>query len=119
MTAEFDRVRTMFSASLAGRTTAAACIAARAAWRSSAIVSVLRPKLATHPPAIVVRTAAIAVAVAAVVQPVVIQLMPAAAKPVLPAATYFAVALIATGIAITSADIVRAWPASRPWRWLR
>jgi hypothetical protein len=119
MTAEFDRVLAVCGASLAGRAIDAAVIAAEAAWRSSTVVSVLRSKLTGHPPTVVVRTAAIVIAVAAALQPLLIQMMPATARPAMPAAAYVVVAVMAAGIAIKSRDVVSAWPASWLSRRLR
>jgi hypothetical protein len=119
MTNEFDRVRSAFRSSLPGRLLIAGSDAIRAALRTSMVVSAVRAALVRHDAAVIVRFGATAIAIAAAIQPLLIVMMPLAARPALSPISYAGVAALATTAAWNAERVVTAWRSSRPARLLR
>ena len=121
MTREFVDPRAPFASSRLGQVLANLGRRAIAAWRTSSCRAAAQ-RFANawnrQPAPMRIRGMAIAVAVAAALQPFLIWLMPAAARPALPLFAYVMVAALAAAVALRSDLIAGAWPSSRLARWL-
>jgi len=116
MTREFDYARAEFASSRLGRVLVNLGELATAAWRTSssrATAQRVWNAWNRQPAPLLVRGCAIAVAVAAALQPLLIGLMPATARPALPQSGFVMVAGLAAAAAWKSDMVAHAWPSSR------